>query len=107
MAIIARGRIADTGEDTFTSSVHHDYILVDEQYILADELGHEILYLLQGDSDYIGAHQSDSVEVRGAVVGTDPSGKFERWKWSPYAGSVAPLREGRRHQGRRVLDRLC
>ena len=77
MAIIARGRIADTGQDTFTSSVHHDYILADEQYILADELGHEILYLLQGNSDYIGAHQSDSVEVRGAVLGTDPSGKFE------------------------------
>jgi hypothetical protein len=77
MAINARGRIADTGEDTSTSSVHHDYILADEQYILADELGHEILYLLQGDSDYIGAHQSDSVEVRGAVVGTDPSGKIE------------------------------
>jgi hypothetical protein len=77
MAINARGRIADTGEDTSTSSLHHDYILTDEQYILADELGHEILYLLQGDSDYIGAHQSDSVEVRGAVVGTDPSGKFE------------------------------
>jgi len=77
MAIIARGRIADTGEDTSTSSVHHDYILADEQYVLADELGHEILYLLQGDCDYIGAHQSDSVEVRGAVVGTDPSGKFE------------------------------
>jgi hypothetical protein len=77
MAIVARGRIADTGEDTFTSNMHHDYILADEQYILADELGHEILYLLQGDSDYIGAHQSDSVEARGAVVGTDPSGKFE------------------------------
>ena len=77
MAIIARGRIADTGEDTFTSSMHHDYILADEQYILADEQGHEILYLLQGDLDYIGAHQSDSVEVRGAVAGTDPSGKFE------------------------------
>ena len=77
MAINARGRIADTGEDAFTSSLHHDYILTDEQYILADELGHKILYLLQGDSDYIGAHQSDSVEVRGAVVGTDPSGKFE------------------------------
>jgi hypothetical protein len=70
MAIVARGRIVDTGEDTFTSSMHHDYILAHEQ-------GHEILYLLQGDSDYIGAHQSDSVEVRGAVVGTDPSGKFE------------------------------
>jgi hypothetical protein len=70
MAIVARGRIADTGEDTFTLSMHHDYILADEQ-------GHEILYLLQGDSDYIGAHQSDSVEVRGAVVGTDPSGKLE------------------------------
>jgi hypothetical protein len=77
MAIIARGRVADTGEDTFTSSVHHDYILAHEQYILADELGHGILYLLQGASDYIGTHQSDSVEVRGAVVGTDPSGKFE------------------------------
>jgi hypothetical protein len=77
MAIVARGRIADTGEDALTSSLHHDYILTDEQYILADELGHEILYLLQGDSDYIGAHQSDSVEVRGAVAGTDPSGKFE------------------------------
>ena len=77
MAIVARGRIADTGEDAFTFSLHHDYILTDEQYILADELGHEILYLLQGDSDYIGAHQSDSVEVRGAVAGTDPSGKFE------------------------------
>jgi hypothetical protein len=57
--------------------MHHDYILAHEQYILADEQGHEILYLLQGDSDYIGAHQSDGVEVRGAVVGTDPSGKFE------------------------------
>ena len=77
MAIVARGRIADTGEDTFTSSLHRDYILAEEQYILADELGHEILYLLQGDSDYMGAHQSDSVEVRGAVAGTDPSGKFE------------------------------
>jgi hypothetical protein len=71
------GRIADTGEDTFTSSMHHDYMLANEQYILADEQGHEILYLLQGASDYIAAHQSDSVEVRGAVVGTDPSGKFE------------------------------
>ena len=60
----ARGRIADTGEDTFTSSMHHDYILADEQYILAGEQGHEILYLLQGDSGYIDAHQSDSVEVR-------------------------------------------
>ncbi len=77
MTINARGRIADIGEDTSTSSLHHDYILTDEQYILADELGHEILYLLQGDSDYIGAHQSDNVEVRGEVVGTDPSGKFE------------------------------
>ena len=77
MAIIARGRIADTGEDTSTSRVHYDYILADEQYVLADELGHEILYLLQGNPDYIGAHQSDCVEVRGAVVGTDPSGKFE------------------------------
>jgi hypothetical protein len=48
MAIVARGRIADTGEDTFTLSMHHDYILADEQ-------GFEILYLLQGDSDYIGA----------------------------------------------------
>jgi hypothetical protein len=27
MAIVARGRIADTGEDTFTLSMHHDYIL--------------------------------------------------------------------------------
>jgi hypothetical protein len=80
MAIVARGRIADTGEDTSTSSVHLDYILADEQYILADELGHEILYLLQGDSDYIGARRSDSVEVRGAVVGTDSSGKFETLK---------------------------
>ena len=77
MAIVARGRIADTGEDMLTSSMHHDYILTDEQYILADELGHEILYLLQGASDYIGTHQSDCVEVRGAVVGTDPSGNFE------------------------------
>jgi hypothetical protein len=77
MAIIARGRIVDTADGTFTSSVHHNYILVHAQYILADEQGHEILYLLQGDSDYIGAHQSDSVEVRGAVVGTDPSGKIE------------------------------
>ena len=34
MAIIARGRIADTGQDTSTSSVHHDYILADEQYIV-------------------------------------------------------------------------
>ena len=70
MAIVARGRIADIGEDTFTFSMHHDNILT-------DELGHEILYVLQGDSDYIGTHQSDSVEVRGEVVGTDPSGKFE------------------------------
>jgi hypothetical protein len=70
MATVARGRIADTGEDMFASSMHHDYILADEQ-------GHEILYLLQGDSDYMGAYQSDSVEVRGAVVGTDPSGKIE------------------------------
>jgi hypothetical protein len=77
MAIVARGRIANTGQDTFTSSMHHDYILAHEQYILADELGHRILYLLQGACDYIGAYQSDSVEVRGAVVGTDPSGKFE------------------------------
>src|SRR5918997_4541751 len=77
MAIVALGRIVDTGEDTFTSSMHHDYILAHEQYILADEQGHEILYLLQGDSDYIGAHQSDGVEVRVAVVGTDPSGKIE------------------------------
>ena len=80
MTIVAWGRIADTGEDTFTSSMHHDYILAHEQYILADELGHEILYLLQGDSEYIGAYQSDSVEVRGAVAGTDPSGKFEIFK---------------------------
>ena len=43
MAIVARGRIADTGEDTFTSSMHHDYMLANEQYILADEQGHEIL----------------------------------------------------------------
>ena len=77
MAIVARGRIVDTADGTFTSSLHHDYILVHEQYILADEQGHEILYLLQGDSDYIGAHQSDCVEVGGAVVGTDPSGKIE------------------------------
>ncbi len=77
MAIIARGRIVDTSDGTFTYSMHHDYILAHEQYILADEQGHEILYLLQGDSDYIGAHQRDSVAVRGAVVGTDPSGKFE------------------------------
>jgi hypothetical protein len=33
--------------------MHHDYILANEQYILADEQGHEILYLLQGASDYI------------------------------------------------------
>ena len=77
MTIVAWGRIANTGEDTFTSRMHHDYILAHEQYVLADELGHEILYVLQGDLDYIGAHQSDSVEMRGAVVGTDPSGKFE------------------------------
>src|SRR5215203_1810914 len=77
MAIVARGRIADTGEDTFTSILHRDYILADEQYILADELGHEILYVLRGDCDYIGAYQSDSVEVRGAGVCTNPSGKFE------------------------------
>jgi hypothetical protein len=64
MAIVALGRVADTGEDAFTSSRHHDYILADEQ-------GHGILYLLQGDSDYIRAHQSNSVEVRGAVVGTE------------------------------------
>ena len=71
MAIIARGRIADTtSRGTFTFSTHHDYILADEQ-------GHEILYLLQGDSDYIGVYQTDNVEVRGTVVGTDPSGKFE------------------------------
>jgi len=44
--------------------MHHDYLLADEQYILAGEQGHEILYLLQGDSGYIDAHQSDSVEVR-------------------------------------------
>jgi hypothetical protein len=40
MAIVARGRIADTGADTFTSSMHHDYILAHEQYVLADEQGH-------------------------------------------------------------------
>jgi hypothetical protein len=77
MAIVARGRIVDTADGTFTSSMHHDYILAHEQYILADEQGHEILYLLRGASDYIGTRQSDIVEVRGAVVGTDPSGKFE------------------------------
>ena len=80
MAIVARGRIADTGGGTFTPSTYHDYILANEQYILADERGHEILYLRQGDSDYIGVHQTDSVEVRGAVVGTDLSGKFETFK---------------------------
>jgi hypothetical protein len=50
-------------------------------------------YLLQGDSDYIGAHQSDSVEVRGAVVGTDPSGKFENLEVESIRQlSGAPLR---------------
>ena len=49
MAIVARGTIADTGEDTFTSSMHHEYILADEQ-------GHEIHYLLQGAYVIRGAH---------------------------------------------------
>ena len=57
MAIIARGRIADTtSRGTFMFSAQHDYILADEQ-------GHEILYLLQGDSDYIGVHHTDKGNV--------------------------------------------
>jgi hypothetical protein len=70
MVLIARGRIEDTDASTFTFSTAHDYLL-------ADDCGHEILYLLEGDPDYIGPFETYLVEVRGELAGTDPSSRYE------------------------------
>lgn len=70
VAIIARGRIEDANGETYTFGESADYIL-------AEQDGYDLIYLLRGDSVDLAPHKTAVVEVRGEVVGTEPLGKYE------------------------------
>ena len=70
MAIVARGRIEDADGETYTFGEHADYIL-------AEQDGYDLIYLLRAGSVDLASHHGAVVEVRGEVVGTEPSGRYE------------------------------
>lgn len=70
MTIVAQGRIEDASAGTYTFGADADYVLTREE-------GWELLYLLKGDAEGISPHEAALVEVRGDVVGTEPSGRYE------------------------------
>ena len=83
MVLIARGRIDDTSGGMFTFNTAHDYLL-------AEDCGHEILYLLEGNPDYYGPFDT---YLRGELACTDLSGRYEILKVSPFTGSTETSRE--------------
>lgn len=70
MAIVARGRIEGANAETYTFGNHADYVL-------AEEDGYGLIYLLRGASVDLTPYESALVEVRGEVEGTEPSGRYE------------------------------
>ena len=70
MAIIARGRIEDANAETYTFGEHADYVL-------AEQDGYDLIYLLRGNSVDLSPYKGAVVEARGEVVGTEPLGKYE------------------------------
>ena len=70
MALVARGRIEDANGETYTFGEHADYVL-------AEQDGYDLIYLLRADSVELAPHKAAVVEVRGEVVGTEPSGRYE------------------------------
>ena len=70
VSIIARGRIEDANGETYTFGEHADYLL-------AEQDGYDLIYLLRGDSVDLAPYEAAVVEVRGEVVGTEPSGRYE------------------------------
>lgn len=70
MTIIARGRIEGANGETYTFGESADYVL-------AEQDGYDLIYLLRGGSVDLAPHEAAVVEVRGKVVGTEPLGKYE------------------------------
>ena len=70
MAIVARGRVEGADGQTFTFGEHADYVL-------AEQDGYDLIYLLRGKSVDLAPYEAAVVEVRGEVVGTEPSGRYE------------------------------
>ena len=70
MTIIARGRVEGASGETYTFGEHADYVL-------AEQNGYDLIYLLRGRSVDLAPYKAAVVEVRGEVVGTEPLGKYE------------------------------
>ncbi|CAA9457752.1 MAG: hypothetical protein AVDCRST_MAG25-360 [uncultured Rubrobacteraceae bacterium] len=70
MAIVARGRVESANAETYSFGDHADYVL-------AEEDGYDWIYLLRAASVDLAPYEAALVEVRGEVVGTEPSGRFE------------------------------
>ena len=70
MAIVARGRVEDATGETYTFGEHADYVL-------AEQDGYDLIYLLRAGSVDLAPHRAAVVEVRGEVLGTEPSGRYE------------------------------
>ena len=70
MTVIARGRIEDANAETFSFGDHADYVL-------AEEDGYGLIYLLREASVDLAPYKAAVVEVRGEVVETEPSGRYE------------------------------
>lgn len=70
MALLARGRIENANAGTYAFGEAADYLL-------AEQDGYDIVYLLRGGSMDLAPYETEVVEVRGEVVGTEPPGKYE------------------------------
>ena len=70
MAIIARGRVESANGETYTFGEYADYVL-------AEQDGYDLIYLLRAGSVDLAPHKAAVVEVRGEVTGTEPLGKYE------------------------------
>lgn len=70
MAIVARGKVEGANAETYSFGNHADYVL-------AEEDGYDLIYLLRAASVDLAPYEAALVEVRGEVVGTEPSGRFE------------------------------
>ncbi len=70
MTLVARGRIVDANAETYSFGEHADYVL-------AEEDGYDLIYLLRGASVDLAPYRAAVVEVRGELAGTEPAGKYE------------------------------
>ena len=68
MAIVARGRVENANGETYTFGGYADYVL-------AEQDGYDLIYLLRAGSVDLAPHKAAVVEVRGEVTGTEPLGR--------------------------------